>query len=223
MDPKVKMLIKDLKDKSPDIRQTAVKELGKLQVEGAVRPLIKMANGNMGFFKRYNAEDQLAAIEALAEIGSRKAWRFIKRINEVKQTRYSGHWEQGDNYIDVPVCDNADYILRNVKGALRGMVSYSYSYDGIDKRYDKSAEVEAIQNAYSRLYPSMNYKDLELARLKEKFLGWCNGGSIGGGIIGGIFGSLVDESLSGGLGVITIGGVVVGVIIGHKLYKSINI
>ena len=81
MDLKVKTLIKDLKNKNPEIRRNATKELGKLQVEDTIEPLTKMANGGFRkFLVKYNLKDQITAIEALAETGNQKALMFIERI-----------------------------------------------------------------------------------------------------------------------------------------------
>jgi len=118
MDPRVKTLIKNLKNKSPEIRQGAAKELGKLQVEDAVKPLIKMAKGNRGFFKRYNTVDQMVAIEMLGALrkasynnripkGDNRAVKLIRNTFE----RTVAEKEKGVNYKEVENKKTDKYTL----------------------------------------------------------------------------------------------------------------
>jgi hypothetical protein len=162
MDPRVKTIIKDLKSKSPSIRQDAARELGKLQVEDAVKPLIKMANGVRGIFKKYNDEDQLAAVEALAETGSERALQFLHYLT----TPSIGKEEKG-TVVDGGRMEEAtfsvEYEYIYARGALKKKLSHSISYDWgakpcvEDER--KNETVVKIETALNRIKETVAEKE----------------------------------------------------------------
>jgi len=167
MDPNVKILIKDLKNKSPQIRQNAVKELGKLQVEDAIDPLIKMANaGFRKFLTRYDFNDQLAAIDALAETGNTKALNFIEIINKCEDCEVKVYGFTEEDHTKV-THKYFPYVRGDLGNALdpQMLSAPGFTEDEEEARFrDYNAVLQIIQNALKKINETVDDKN----KIEEK-------------------------------------------------------